>query len=301
MDELIDIGLDDLALFARVVEAGGFTAAARRTGRPQATISRRIAHLEAQMGLTLLTRTTRRIALTEVGRRVYEHAQLMLEQASAALGAGAEMAREPAGRLKVTAPVVLGQAFISSIMAGFLHEHPRVNGCLEWTTRSVDPLEEDVDVAIRVARPPHSALSVVSLGRTRTRVYASPGWSGDEPACPADLAGLEVFGIGRGLEADEVSFTSGGEVVTVKIPRRMMANDVQPVIAATERIGGIAFLPDFAAPLGWRELLTDWSTPNHEITALVAASRGTLPKVRLFLDALKSGLAATQKRHGGLR
>lgn len=293
MDELIDLGLDDVALFARVVEAGGFTAAARRTGTPQATISRRIAQLEARLGLPLLIRTTRRIALTEVGRRVYDHAQLMLEQASAALGAAAEMAREPAGRLKVTAPVVLGQAFISGIMADFLHEHPKVNACLEWTTRRVDPLEEDVDVAIRVAQPPHSALSVVSLGTTRTRVYASPGWAGPEPTCPGDLAGFEMFGIGRALEADEVSFTRGGEVTTVKIPRRMMANDVQPIIAAAARTGGVAFLPDFAAPQGWRELLTDWSTPNHEITALIAASRGALPKVRLFLDALKSGLRAS--------
>ncbi|MDP2121377.1 MAG: LysR substrate-binding domain-containing protein [Hoeflea sp.] len=297
MDELIDLGLDDLALFARVVEAGGFTAAARRTGMPQATISRRIAQLEQRLGLPLLIRTTRRIALTEVGRRVHEHAHLMLGQASAALGAAAEMAREPAGRLKVSAPVILGQAFISSIMADFLLEHPKVNACLEWTTRIVDPLEEDVDVAIRVAQPPHPALSVVTLGRTRTRVYASPGWSGPDPSCPADLAGLEVFGIGRALEADEVSFMRGGEVTTVKIPRRMMANDVQPIIAAAARTGGVAFLPDFAAPVGWRELLTDWSTSNHEITALSAASRGALPKVRLFLDALKSGLAGAQRRH----
>jgi DNA-binding transcriptional LysR family regulator len=282
MDELIDLGLDDLALFARVVETGGFTAAARRTGRPQATISRRIAYLETRLGQPLLIRTTRRIALTEVGRRVYEHAQLMLEQASAALGAAAEMAREPAGRLKVTAPVILGQAFVSSIMADYLFLHPKVNGCLEWTTRSVDPLEEDVDVAIRVAQPPHPAMRVVTLGVTRTRVYASPGWSGAEPECPADLVGHDVFGIGRALEADEVRFLRGGEAVNVKIPRRMMA--------AAERTAGIAFLPDFAAPAGWRELLTDWSTPNLEITALLASSRGTLPKVQLFLDALRKGL-----------
>ncbi|MEQ8740385.1 MAG: LysR family transcriptional regulator [Hoeflea sp. D1-CHI-28] len=290
MDELMDFGLDDLALFVRVVEAGGFTAAARRTGTPQATISRRIAQLEARLGQPLLIRTTRRIALTEVGRRVYEHAQLMLEQASAALGAAAEMAREPAGRLKVTAPVILGQAFVSSIMADYLFLHPKVNGCLEWTTRSVDPLEEDVDVAIRVAQPPHPAMRVVTLGTTRTRVYASPGWSGDEPECPADLAGHDVFGIGRALEADEVRFMRNGEVVNVKVPRRMMANDVQPIIAAAERTAGIAFLPDFAAPAGWRELLTGWTTPNLEISALLASSRGTLPKVQLFLDALRKGL-----------
>jgi DNA-binding transcriptional LysR family regulator len=290
MDELIDLGLDDLALFARVVESGGFTAAARRTGRPQATISRRIAHLEARLGLPLLVRTTRRIALTEVGRRIYEHAQLMLERASAALGTAAEMAREPAGRLKVTAPVILGQAFVSSIMADYLFRHPKVNGCLEWTTRSVDPLEEDVDVAIRVAQPPHPAMRVVTLGTTRTRVYASPGWAGDEPECPADLAGHEVFGIGRALEADEVRFMRNGEVVNVKVPRRMMANDVQPIIAAAQRTGGITFLPDFAAPSGWRELLTDWTTPNLEISALLASSRGALPKVQLFLDALRKGL-----------
>ncbi len=294
MDELIDLGLDDLALFARVVEAGGFTAAARRTGTPQATISRRIAQLEARFGLPLLIRTTRRIALTEVGRRVYDHAQLMLEQAAAALTAAAEMAREPAGRLKVSAPVILGQAFISGILADFLTEHPKVNICLEWTTRLVDPLEDDVDVAIRVGQSPHPALSVTSLGSTRTRVYASPGWSGSEPTCPADLTTLAMFGIGRSLEAGEVTFTRGGEVATVNIPRRMMANDVQPVIAAAARTGGLAFLPDFVAPEGWRELLTDWRTREQEITVLTAASRGALPKVRLFLDALKTGLTATR-------
>tara|TARA_R110002020_G_scaffold36134_22_gene108701 strand:- start:956 stop:1861 length:906 start_codon:yes stop_codon:yes gene_type:complete len=295
MDELIDLGLDDLALFARVVEAGGFTAAARRTGTPQATVSRRIAQLEARLGLPLLVRTTRRIALTEVGRRVHEHAQLMLEQAAAAHSAAAEMAREPAGRLKISAPVILGQAFITEIVAGFMAENPKVNICLEWTTRVVDPLEHDVDVAIRVGQSPHPALSVMSLGTTRTRVYASPGWSGPEPTSPGDLASLAMFGIGRSLEADDVTFTKGGELATVTIPRRMMANDVEPVIAAAARTSGLAFLPDFVAPEGWRELLSEWRTKEQEITALTAASRGALPKVRLFLDALKSGLSATRR------
>ncbi|MGL4238263.1 LysR family transcriptional regulator [Tabrizicola sp.] len=286
--------LDDLALFAAVVEAGGFTAAARKSGTPQATVSRRIAKLEQDLGLSLLDRTTRRISLTEIGRRVYDHATVMVEQANAARLAAAEMSLAIAGDMKVTAPVILGQAMIAPIVARFLHDHPQVNMQLEWTTRRVDPTEEDIDVAIILGTGGAGDLVRLRLGDTRARLYAPPTYTGAMPQHPSALAEISIVGLGSALAEQRIVFSLGQEVVPIDMPRRLMANDVRPVIAFAEVGGHIAVLPDFCAPPGWREVLPEWETPRLEVNALRTRSRGGLPKVRAFLDALRAGFSANR-------
>ena len=176
-----EVSLDDLALFTLVVEAGGFAAAGRAHGRPQATTSRRIAALERALGMQLLDRSARRIALTEVGRRVYDHARLMRDQADAARMAAAEMAETVGGSLTITAPVILGQALVVPIIAGFLRDHPKIDVQVEWTTRAVDPAQDDVDIAIRLGDAANGDLVRLRLGQARARLFAPPTFSSHLP------------------------------------------------------------------------------------------------------------------------
>lgn len=283
--------LDDLSLFAEVAEAGGFSAAARATGRPQATISRRIAALEAALGMSLFERSGRGIALTEAGRRVYEHAALMREQARAVQGAVAELGGSVTGALSVTAPVILGQAFVSKVASAFLADHPQVAMRLEWTTRRIDPTEEDVDIAIMLGMAANRDLVRLRLGSVRSGLFAPPNFAAALPDRPAALDGVSVMGLGGRLPNAEVALSRDGETVVVTLDRRLASNDIAPVIAAAGACRSLAILPAFCVPDGWRPVLSDWSMPPYEVNAFRTASRGALPKVRLFLDALKAGFA----------
>lgn len=292
MNELMSASLDDLALFVHVVEAGGFTASARHTGTPQGTISRRIASLEDGLGLKLLNRTTRRVELTEPGRRVFDHARQMLDHAEAATRLVEEMQGEPAGDLRVTAPIVLGQAFVSDILAVFMSRYPKVRVVVEWTTRSVHPIEDGIDVALSVGRQPDSGLALTQLGTTRVGIFASPDFDAGVIAQPADLADHAVFVLGVALDDTATTFQKGGAIETVILARRMASNDVNPIIAAARASAGLAILPKFAAPPGWTRLLADWDMPPIEINAVSATTRGALPRVRALLATLSDEMRA---------
>ena len=296
MDEYIDGQLGDLALLVRVVESGGFTAASRRTGTPQSTISRRIAALERRLGQTLLSRTTRRLELTEPGQRVFDHAKQMLAHAEAAQGAMAELLSDPSGLLRVTAPLVLGQALLTETISRFLADHPAIRLTLEWTARAIDPVEDAVDVAIRVGKPRASAAMMVTLGSVRSCLYAPGNWAGPVPRHPDELAGHPVFGLGRAGASDSLRFVRGRERADVAVTWRLQANDTGPVIAAAEACAGLAVLPSFVIPTGWSRLLADWQMTPMPVNALTARGRGSLPRVRLFLQALQETFANFSKQ-----
>jgi DNA-binding transcriptional LysR family regulator len=261
-------------------------------GVPQPTISRRIAGLEQLLGLTLLTRTTRRVETTEAGRRVVDHARQMLVHAEAAKGAVAEMQTDPSGLLRVTAPVVLGQAFISTVISDFLETHPGIDLSVEWTARAVDPIVDPVDIAIRVGRPGDSAATLVRLGSGRNAVFAPPNWGGPPVLHPRDLERHTFAGLGRRAGPGALRFTQGRQVCEVPVRWRLHANDIHPITETTKKTGGLAVLPRFSQPQGWTELVPDWLMNEVEINALTAGTRGSLPRVRLFLESLKKHLTA---------
>ncbi len=292
MNGSMDPMLDDLALFAAVVEAGGFSAAARVTGRPQATVSRRIATLERALGTMLLERTTRQVRPTEAGRRVLGHALAIRALAEAARSEVEALTGAVAGELTVTAPVILGQAVVGPILARFAATHPQVALQVEWTTRAVDPITEGVDVAIRLGRSAPPDAVRVRLGMAVGRLYAPPGLPGPRPARPEDLADRPLAALRRSLSDRSVELVRGEERRQVTMALRIAANDVQPVIEVARACGCLALLPDFAAPPDWEAVLPDWTGAAAEINAFRSPSRGALPKVRAVLDALREGFRA---------
>ncbi|MCR9088836.1 MAG: LysR family transcriptional regulator [Rhodobacteraceae bacterium] len=295
MNGLIDALLSDLALVVRVSDSGGFTAAAKLTKIPQATVSRRIAMLEENLQVRLFDRTTRRVALTPAGRQVYRHAKLMLEQGEAAAASLQALQERPAGTLRVTCPIVLGQAIVDDIAAEFLTAHPDVRIRIELTGRRVDLVEEGYDIAIRVGRLPDSSLAVTRLASARTGLYASPDYVRRHRPIekPSDLSANDLLIFAGSLEPRSVTLSQDQIQETVTAPVRMACNDPLPVLTAARSSLGIAEVPRFVATRDVAtgalvELLTDWRMAETEINALTPSFRGALPVVREFLDLAKS-------------
>jgi len=289
MNELIDFSLDDLGLFTRVVETGGFTAAARVTGMPQATISRRIAALERHLGVALLARTTRSVAMTEAGERVFDHARRMVQEAEGVSAAAAQLRADPSGHIRITAPVVLGQHLLAPVIADFLNAHPKVRVHVDLGGRRVDLLEEAFDVAIRVGRLPDSTLVQTRLMQVDAAYYAAPGLAGQLEAID-DLASVPWLHAGN--STGPVTWTAepvqgGSAPRTFRADPRMTSSDVDVLIVAARAGLGVAVLPEFAAPDDLIRVLADWRSRTVDITALSVSQKMTVPAVRVFIDHLK--------------
>ncbi len=295
MNEWIGADIEDLALFAQVVERGSFTAAAQHIAVPQSTISRRILALESRLGARLLDRTTRSIHLTEIGRRTYDHVRVMLAEAQAARNAVDVLTLAPRGVLRVAAPVLLGRSPLPQIVTRYLSLNREVSMTLEFTTRNLDPVEDDVDIAIRVDVPEKSRAWVEPIYVGSLGLYAAP--SAIHPAAPpapdhpADVAGLEIFGVARGSLSQVLTFTKGEDSIAVPVALRLRANDIFAVIEAARACPVYALLPDFSVPEGWTQVCPDWSLPPYHLVALATRHGRSLPRVALFLEALKDGMA----------
>src|SRR5690625_3040402 len=186
--------LNDLSYFVHVVDHGGFAAAGRATGVPKSKLSRRVAALEARLGVQLLQRTTRNMSVTEVGQRYYTHCAAMLAEATAAQETIDRTLAEPQGLVRLSCPPGLLYFGMAGRLAQFMAQCPRVQVQLEATSRRVDLVREGFDLALRVRFPPmeDSELHVRRLSKSPQRLMASPALfeNHPQPAVPGDLYGL---------------------------------------------------------------------------------------------------------------
>src|SRR6185503_2217826 len=141
--------LNDIVVFTKVVETRSFTGAAEQLGLPKSTVSRKLAQLEERLGVRLVQRTTRKLALTDIGQAYYERCARIVSDLQAAEQLVTDMQATPRGRVRVTAPVDLSTRYLGAIIADFLAAHGDVNVELEATDRVVDLIEEGYDVAVR--------------------------------------------------------------------------------------------------------------------------------------------------------
>ena len=189
------IQLNDMALFVEVVKAKSFRRAAEALGMPNSTLSRRISALEADVGLRLLNRTTRKIDVTEAGQVYFDRCRRLVEEARLAHEQLADFRTEPTGVLRVSLPVDFASAYLSALIAEFSQLHPGIAFDLDLTPRNVDLVSEPYDVAIRMRAPPDSHLIARPLTILRPKLYASPGYleRAGAPTEPADLAGHQCI------------------------------------------------------------------------------------------------------------
>ncbi|WP_066271998.1 LysR substrate-binding domain-containing protein [Hydrogenophaga palleronii] len=288
--------LNDMLLFAEVVERGGFAAAGRALGLPKSRLSRRVAGLEAQLGVRLLQRTTRKLSLTDVGETYLRHCQALRESAQAAADAVANAQTEPRGTVRVVCPVTLVQTVLGGAMPIYLARHPLVRVEMEVNNRVVDLVKEGVDVALRVRQTLEESGSLVikRLDDARSLLVASPALLARQgtPTTLAEAGRLDSIAMSAtdGTARIRLISPEGREAVLEYRPR-YVADDLLTLKMAVLADTGMCWLPDYMCEEELRSgqlvrLLPEWSTPVGVVHAVFPSRRGMSPAVRSFLDFL---------------
>lgn len=293
-----------LELFARIVAAGSFAQAARELNLTRAAVSRRVATLEAQLGVPLFARTTRALGLTEAGRRLAARARAVAEAAEAArrgFRRGTSADAGLAGTLRITTFPAFGEAVLAPLLARFQARHPALRLELRLTNRPVDLLRDDVDIAFRLTdKPPPDWVATPMLTMT-ARAYAAPR-RGLPLAHPRDLAREPCLLFGPPTEQATMSWQleADATLAVVTLEPVLVADDLALLIAAARHGRGVVFLPDFmAAPLvaagglvdalpGWRLHVTGGRTVQALTAPLPEASAGARELVRWLRKELEA-------------
>lgn len=236
--------LNRAATFLRVVETGGFTAAATALGLPTSSVSRSVAKLEEDLGVVLLERTTRRVSLTEVGRAYFERVREALAGLDAATAAALDAANEPHGMIRIAVPPDLAP-MLGQMLARFLHTYPKIRIDVATSPRPAEQVGEHADLAIAFGKLPDSSLVSRRFGDSVYQLYAAPGYlaARGRPRALTDLARHDAIVL-RGLDRWEMTGPRGPEVVEVSAI--VAADHLGFVIAAALAGLGIALLPSFA-------------------------------------------------------
>src|ERR1700730_17629514 len=239
------LDLNDIVVFARVVEAGSFTAAARLLGMPKTTVSRRIATLEREVGMRLIQRTTRSLNITGPGRLYYEQSSQPLRTIEDANLRLAEARAEPSGTIRISAPAGFGDHFLTSAVFDFLAAFPKTKGELHLTDDTLNLVGNRIDLAFRTGILPDSTLIARKLGATHRILCASPDYLARRgvPAASADLARHHCVIARPSIGSAHWVLNGPHGQETVAVSGRFAANEMQAVIAAAIAGYGIAQLP----------------------------------------------------------
>ncbi|MBO9858533.1 MULTISPECIES: LysR family transcriptional regulator [Xanthomonas] len=285
--------LDAMRVFAAVAERNGFSAAADALDRSTASVTRQVAALEQRLDTRLLNRTTRRVSLTSAGSAYYQRCRQLLadlDDLEATIGA---QALEPAGVLRVNAPVSYGIERLGALLPGFRARYPQVELDLSLSDRLVDMVEEGFDVAIRITRQPAPMLIARQLGKVRILACASPAYlaRAGTPRHPSDLAGHECLLYHYSPSGDEVRFQGPEGDIDVRLRGGLRANNGHVLNAAALAGQGIVMQPDFLAEPHLAagrlvRILPDYALDEIGIFAVYTSRSHLAPKVRSFIDYL---------------
>ncbi|MDN4054842.1 LysR family transcriptional regulator [Massilia sp. YIM B02763] len=287
-----------ISTFVEVVARGSLSAAARAEGIAPAMIGRRLDALEARLGVKLLQRTTRRLALTDEGAAFLEDCQRILAELEEAESAVSERSARASGHLLVSAPAGFGRQHVAPLLPSFLAEHRDVTVNLNLNDRVVDVVGEGVDVAVRIAGLTDSNLIGVKLADNRRVVVAAPAYlkRHGTPRTPDDLVRHNCLAISSEGSQRGWNFRESGQTITVKVAGNMECNDGE-------------VLHDWALAgrgLAWRSLwevgvaiesgrlvpvLEEYAAPGNDIFAVFAQRRHLPLRIRLFVDFLRRAYA----------
>jgi DNA-binding transcriptional LysR family regulator len=286
-----EVELSDIAVFVKVVETGGFSAAARARHEPKSSVSRRVARLERSLGTRLLHRTTRSVALTEAGATYFKRAARALTDLDEAAGAALAAQEEPRGTIRMTAPPDVGNELLPFLLTEFVALYPHVHVETDLSADTPNLVEGGFDIALRGSRGNDEALATTKLQDTAFRLYAAPRYL-ERFAAPDGPAGLAdhmcVLFRGRGGKCIW-QLRSGTEEVDVAVTGAISANDLSFVRRAAVAGAGIALLPELvgAESVAAGELvpvLSGWSAGGAPLF-LVYPSRQHLPlRIRALRD-----------------
>ena len=280
-----------MSVFVAVVEAGSFSGAGRRLRMPVPTVSRKVSELEAQLAARLLTRTTRKLALTEAGTAYLAACKRILEDVTAAERGPSGEYQAPRGELAITAPIVFGRLHVVPIVAEFLQLYPEVNVQLMLVDRSLHLLEEHLDLAIRVGDLPDSTLVATRVGLLRKVVCASPDYLARHgtPRTPQDLANHECVNFSGLTGPEGWSFGTGREEAPIRIRARLVVNTAEAALDAAMAGVGLTRVLSYQAAAALKAgalvIVLKKYEPAPLPVSLVYSRQPLLPqKLRVFLD-----------------
>src|SRR5579864_5086788 len=214
--------IEAMQAFVAVADLQGFAPAARKLGLSPSGVTRMIAALEDRLGARLLQRTTRRVALTDVGARYLERARRILADVEEAEGAAEGERTQPSGRLVVSAPVGFGRLHVSPVMSAFLKRYPEVSGELRLSDQMINLVEDGVDLAVRIGHLADSTLVARHVGEMRRIVVASPAYlkAHGEPKTPEAVASHQTILFGATTASPDLRFLRDGKEIRIApVPR----------------------------------------------------------------------------------
>ena len=300
MDRLAAINV-----FVAIAEAGSLSAAGRRLGMPLSTVSRYLAALEDQVGVRLITRTTRDLVLTEPGRHYLESCRRIVAELEAAELRLAGEHQEPQGELAVTAPVVFGRLHVQPVVVEFLRMFPRVTARLLLVDRTVDLIEEGLDVSVRIGALPNSSLIATRVGSIRHITCASPAYlaSRGRPSSPQELRNHDCISFTALSPVERWSF-AGPKPQRVNLHPRLTVNTAEAAIDAAVAGLGITRVLSYQAarPVAdgsLRLILENFEPEEMPVNILHREDRLPQAKVESFIAFAVPRLRKALKPSGG--
>ena len=287
--------LNDTLIFVKVAEHGSFVSAARSLRLPKTTVSRKVQELESRLGAQLLHRTTRKLGLTEAGNIYFEHCQRIARELDEAESAVGQLQGGPRGWLRFTAPYSIGITWIAPLLGEFHARHPELRVEMVLTNESLDLIDKEIDVGLRIGNLPDSSLVARRLAVFRTQVYASPSYLAryGEPLHPDDLQHHRTLGFPKFRRNGDYVWPLGdGERSSeFRIDPILVANDPAALKGALLSGEGLMLASDvtikaYAEQGCVQRVLAGWTGPEMDFNAVFPRGRVQSPKVRAFVDFL---------------
>ena len=283
--------IDAMQAFVAVADLQGFAPAARKLGLSPSGVTRLVAALEDRLGARLLQRTTRKVALTDVGARYLERARRILSDVEEAENSAQAERTRPSGRLVVAAPVGFGRLHVSPVMSAYLKRYPEVGAELRLADRMINLVEDGVDIAVRIGHLPDSSLVARHVGEMRRIVVASSGYLKQRgaPNKPEAIATHDTIQFGATIASPEWRFVEDGREVRVPCTPRFVTNSADAAIAYAEAGGGLTRVMAYQAAESIKAgrlkiVLAKFEEPPLPIHVVYPTSRLLSAKVRTFID-----------------
>lgn len=294
-----DITLERMRSFVRVAERGSLSAVARELGLGQSTVTRHLNELEEALGIALLSRTTRRVTLTEEGSRYYRNCLAILRLVEQASDEARSASDAPAGTVRVSCTASFGVLHLTRLIFAFQDRHPQIDIDLSLSDERIDLVREGIDIAIRLGPLADSTLKLRPLGRSQRLFVAAPHYLARRgiPASPDDLArhqGIRMTNVAGSAMLAVAG--KAGEPYNVPFDGRLRVDHGLAVREALLAGRGIApthrwLVDDLLATGQLAPFLTDYTLPSVQLSMLIVPERAAVARVRLLIDFLAAEIA----------
>lgn len=287
---------EDMRIFAQVMEAGSFTAAADRLGMSKQSVSRRLMQLEERLGVRLLNRSTRRLDATPLGQHYYQSALRLLGEVQQVEHDISGQAQALRGTLRLSAPLSFAMSHLGCLLTEFLQLHPQVDVEVDLSDRAVDLIGEGYDLALRIGALEDSSLIARRIASVERVYCASPAYlqARGVPLKPEDLAGHDCLPYGHSRQV-QWQFRQGGKAQAIQVTGRMRANNGELLRDAATAGMGVTYLPTFIVGQALADgrlvnVLEEWTPPALQLSAVYPQHRQVARPVQGFVSFLRERL-----------